>query len=190
MSRICLLLFLIALLLVACSGLEPEPDLTLTPLPVDEHPLPVERGEHFATSGVCSSCHKNMIDGAGYDVSLDVFWRSTMMANASIDPYWQASVRGEVISNPGYDLIIQDKCTTCHTPMARTTRVFQGDQGVLLDEGFLDPGNDLNTLALDGVSCTLCHQIEADGLGEPESFDGHYLVDDTKPAGERLSYGP
>jgi cytochrome c551/c552 len=113
-----------------------------------------------------------------------------MMANASRDPYWQASVRGEVISNPGYDLIIQDKCTTCHTPMARTTRVFQGDQGVLLDEGFLDPGNDLNTIALDGVSCTLCHQIEADGLGEPESFDGHYLVDDTKPEGERLSYGP
>jgi hypothetical protein len=190
MYRICLLLLSVALLLVACSGMEPEPEPTVTPLPMDEYALPVERGEYFAASGVCSSCHKNMTDGTGNDVSLDAFWRGTMMANASRDPYWQASVRGEVISNPDYDAIIQDKCTTCHTPMARTTRVFQEDQGILLDEGFLNTVNDLHTLALDGVSCTLCHQIEADSLGEPESFDGHYRIDDMTPVGERLSYGP
>jgi hypothetical protein len=131
-----------------------------------------------------------MFDEGGNDVSLDAFWRGTMMANSSRDPYWQASVRGEVLSNPDYDAVIQDKCTTCHTPMARTTRDFVGDQGVLLDDGFLHPENDLNTMALDGISCTLCHQIEATGLGEPESFDGHYVIDKMKPAGERLSYGP
>lgn len=184
------LLLLFGLLLIACSAQEPEPQPTTGPPLVDEYPLPVERGTYFATSGVCATCHKNMVDGEGNDVSLDTFWRGTMMANSSRDPYWQASVRGEVISNPAYDEIIQDKCTTCHTPMARTTRAFLGNKGVLLDEGFLHPENDLNILALDGISCTLCHQIEGTGLGEPESFDGHYLIDETRPAGERLSYGP
>ena len=176
--------------LVSCGG-EPETATpTTVPPTVDEAPLLAERGDYFATSGVCSTCHKNMIDGEGNDVSLDTFWRGTMMANASRDPYWQASVRGEVISHPDYDELIQDKCTTCHTPMARTTEAFNGGVGILLDEGFLHPENDMNTMALDGISCTLCHQIEADGLGTPESFDGHFVIDKTKPTGERSSYGP
>ena len=180
----------VGLFFSACSSAAPTPAPTAVPPPVDEYALPSERGEYFATSGVCSTCHKDMLDSEGNDVSLDTFWRGTMMANSSRDPYWQASVRGEVISNPDYNDIIQDKCTTCHTPMARTTRAFMGNKGVLLDEGFLHPENDLNILALDGISCTLCHQIEADNLGAPESYDGHYLIDETKPVGERLSYGP
>ena len=189
MKRSWVLFLLAVLIITACAG-ETEHIAPTTPPSVNENALPVERGDYFATSGVCATCHKDMVDGAGNDVSLDSFWRGTMMANSSRDPYWQASVRGEVLSNPDYDAVIQDKCTTCHTPMARTTRAFMGNKGVLLDEGFLHPENDLNTLALDGISCTLCHQIEATGLGEPESFDGHYVIDETKQAGERLSYGP
>lgn len=190
MRRNWILALMILVALVACGG-EPETVVpTIASPTVDEAPLPAERGDYFATSGVCSTCHKNMLDGEGNDVSLDTYWRGTMMANSSRDPYWQASVRGEVISHPEYNELIQDKCTTCHTPMARTTRVFMGDVGVLFDDGFLDPENDLNTMALDGISCTLCHQIEADGLGDPESFDGHYVIDETKPTGERSSYGP
>jgi hypothetical protein len=185
------MLLLAGLLLVACSAPETATQPTSELPVVDEYPLPVERGDYFATSGVCSACHKNMLDGDGNDVSLDTFWQGTMMANSSRDPYWQASVRGEVISHPDYDEVIQDKCTTCHTPMARTTRVFSGNQGVLLDEGFLDPENDLNILALDGISCSFCHQIEETGLGEPQSFDGHYVIDKTTPAEDgRPSYGP
>ena len=189
MKRSWILFLLTVLFITACAG-ETEHKVPATPPPVNENALPVERGDYFATSGVCATCHKDMADEAGNDVSLDSFWRGTMMANSSRDPYWQASVRGEVLSNPDYDAVIQDKCTTCHTPMARTTQDFMGNKGVLLDEGFLHPENDLNTLALDGISCTLCHQIEATSLGEPESFDGHYVIDDTKQAGERLSYGP
>ena len=44
--------------------------------------------------------------------------------------------------------------------------------------------------SIDGVSCTLCHQIEEAGLGEPESFSGHYVIDTDRPRGERLNYGP
>lgn len=190
MKKNWILVFLILIALVACGG-EPETLVPTTiPPAIDKSPLPAERGDYFATSGVCSTCHKNMLDGDGNDVSLDTYWRGTMMANASRDPYWQASVRGEVISHPEYNELIQDKCTTCHTPMARTTQVFMGGVGILLDEGFLNPDNDMNTMALDGISCTLCHQIEADNLGTPESFDGHYVIDATKTTGERSSYGP
>ncbi len=190
MKKIGFLFCLAVFLLTACAQAPEPPAPTAAPPPVDEFALPTQRGEYFAASGVCSTCHKNMVDGAGNDVSLDTFWRGTMMANSSRDPYWRASVRGEVISNPDYNEIIQDKCTTCHTPMARTTRAIMGNKGVLLDEGFLDPENDLNTLALDGISCTLCHQIEPENLGTPESFDGHYVIDEQKPVGERSSYGP
>jgi hypothetical protein len=31
--------------------------------------------------------------------------------------------------------------------------------------------------ALDGVSCTLCHQIEPDNLGEKAGFSGGYTID-------------
>jgi hypothetical protein len=157
---------------------------------VDEYALPTERGEYFAASGVCTNCHKNMTDLSGADVSFDTYWRGTMMANSSRDPYWQASVRGEVLSNPDYSQVIQDKCATCHTPMARTTRVFEGDAGILLDEGFLNPANDLHALAMDGISCTLCHQIKSTDLGKEESFDGGYVIDATQPIGERENFGP
>lgn len=190
MKPIWILLASLTMILWGCATAVETPTTTNTPPTVDEFALPTERGDYFATSGVCATCHKNLVDAAGNDVSLDTFWRGTMMANSARDPYWQASVRAEVLSNPSYDAIIQDKCTTCHTPMARTTQAFLGSQGVLLDEGFLHPENEFNTLALDGISCTLCHQIEATNLGEPESFDGHYVIDEKKIVGERLSYGP
>ena len=46
-------------------------------------------------------------------------WRSTMMANAARDPYWQASVRREILDHPKLTAAIEDKCATCHMPMAR-----------------------------------------------------------------------
>ena len=190
MEKIWILVLICCTFLSACAGQEVVPTLSAEPSPIDAFALPSERGDYFATSGVCSTCHKDMRDGEGQDVSIDTYWRGTMMANSSRDPYWQASVRAEVISNPDYDEIIQDKCTTCHTPMARTTRTFTGDSGVLLDKGFLDTENDLHVLALDGISCTLCHQIKDKHLGDEKSFDGGYVIDSTKPVGERVNFGP
>ncbi len=45
-------------------------------------------------------------------------------------------------------------------------------------------------LAADGVSCTVCHQIEAEGLGEEETFTGGFQIDRETPVGERSVYGP
>ena len=152
--------------------------------------LPVHQGAWFSTSGSCALCHTRLSDAAGNDVSIDSYWRSTMMANASRDPYWRATVRTEVLKNPAYQEVIEDKCATCHTPMARTTQAIDGESSALLDDGLFAVENPLHWLAIDGVSCTLCHQIEAGNLGQPESFSGHYEIDDETPAGERLNYGP
>jgi hypothetical protein len=108
-----------------------------------------------------------------------------MMANAARDPYWQASVRAEVLNLPQYDEVIEDKCATCHMPMARFTAAADGAQGSVLDNGFNDPNNPLHALAFDGVSCTLCHQIQNVGLGQPDSFSGGFVIDTGLPTGER-----
>ena len=173
------------------SGVQITPPVEMPQPPVfDGQALPVERGDYFAASGVCSACHTQNVDGAGNDVSIEAFWRATMMANSARDPYWQASVRAETLAHPGLDAVIQDTCSKCHTPMARSTGMMAGIEGLVLDGGYLNPENELHSLGIDGTSCTLCHQIEADHLGEHESFDGGFVIDAVLPAGERLNHGP
>ncbi len=176
------------------------PTATLSPtaeqapeLPQADYPglsLPADRGDFFAGSGLCTVCHTQMVDEAGMDVSIDIHWRSSMMANAARDPYWQAAVRGEVLTNPEYQEVIEDTCATCHMPMARFTGATADIAGQVLGEGFANPEHPLHTLAMDGVSCTLCHQIRPDGFGKHESFHGHYVIDTELPPGEREAFGP
>ena len=153
-------------------------------------PLISVRDTLFNGSGNCAICHTQMTDMAGKDVSIDRLWRSTSMANSARDPYWQASVRREVLINPDFQEVIEDKCATCHMPMARTTDVSEGGTGAILDQGYTDPQHPKHSLAMDGISCTLCHQFQPDNFDTPESFSGHYLIDTQTPAGERLLYGP
>lgn len=153
-------------------------------------PLPTERASLFSGSGACASCHTMLSDEGGNDVSIGKDWRGAIMANASRDPYWQATVRSEVLDHPELKAVIEDKCATCHTSMARFTAVVEGAETGLLDGGFLDEEHELHALAIDGVSCALCHQIEEEGLGEPESFSGEFSVDTQRSPQERLAYGP
>lgn len=192
----------VLLFLAACTRQSTKTPLPTTPTAVTptaeqtgptSHPslpLPTERGAFFTGSGVCTTCHTNMVDESGTDVSNGSYWRSTMMANAVRDPYWQAGVKKEILSNPDYQAIIEDKCATCHMPMAHFSLAAQGGEGKIFDNGFLDRGNDLHNLAMDGVSCTVCHQIQETNLGQTESFSGHFQIDTTRPSGERLLYGP
>jgi hypothetical protein len=117
-------------------------------------------------------------------------WRSTMMANASRDPYWRASVRAEVTDHSFAQEAIEEKCATCHLPMAWFTAVHQGDPVAVLGEGFFPEEHELYPYAMDGVSCTLCHQIEDQDLGTAESFSGGFVVDTSAPPGQRKAYGP
>lgn len=132
-----------------------------------------------------------MTDDAGQDVSIDADWRASMMAQSARDPYWRASVRAEIARHPDQAERIEDSCARCHMPMAQFTLDQAGEPARVLGQaGLLDPEHPLNPLALDGVSCTLCHQIQERGLGFPESYNGGYVVDTETPAGQRLIYGP
>jgi hypothetical protein len=145
---------------------------------------------YFAGSGVCAQCHTGLYDESRADVSIDSHWRSTMMANASKDPIWKAKVASEVTRNPKFTSIIEEKCATCHMPMARTQAKFEGSAVELAGEGYLNAQNPLHASAIDGVSCTLCHQIQDSDLGSRESFSGNYKIDPktTRPA--RYIFGP
>jgi hypothetical protein len=152
--------------------------------------LPTQRGEFFSASGACTVCHTQMVDKAGVDVSTDRLWRASMMANSARDPYWRATVRAETLSNSQYQEVIEDKCATCHMPMARFTEAQQDRAAKVLDDGLVAAEHALHELALDGISCTLCHQIRADGFGLHESYSGSYAIDTAEPSGERVAYGP
>ena len=147
-----------------------EPAAAQDPAPAASRPV-------FATSDQCIACHSNIVDDEGADISIGHAWRATMMANAARDPYWQAAVRRESMDNPGLQAAIEDTCSTCHMPMARTAARADGRMGeVFAHTGRPAAASAETAQAWDGVSCTVCHQITADNFGEHESFDGGYVI--------------
>jgi hypothetical protein len=148
-------------------------------------------GPLFVTSHSCMACHNGLTLSTGEDVSIGVLWRATLMANSSRDPYWQASVRRETIDHPLVAADIEDECSACHMPMARTTAMASGRKGQVfahLPIGQVD--TEEARLGADGVSCALCHQITKDRLGTRESFNGGYAIDLTNPFDSRPVFGP
>jgi hypothetical protein len=58
-------------------------------------------------------------------------------------------------------------------------------------DGEIENAKDVKaTLSADGVSCTVCHQIRNDNLGQRSSLDGGFLIDVTKKDEERELFGP
>ena len=149
--------------------------------------------DDFSGSGICATCHSNLYTITGEEVSHDAHWRSTMMANAAKDPLWLAKVSSEVVrveDNPLLPPILEEKCARCHMGMARCQADTNGDDIGILNDGFLNPENPLHEAAMDGVSCTLCHQIQNDYLGDVESFTGQYIIDTSTSPPDRQIFGP
>jgi hypothetical protein len=145
--------------------------------------------ELFLTSDNCIACHNGMSTPSGRDVSIGTEWRATMMANSARDPYWQASVRRELREHAPAGAAIENECSLCHMPMGNLqTRSEGGSAKVFgnLTRGSHDPRA---ALAQDGVSCALCHQIQPDKLGKPESFIGGFVVDLAAQSPRKL-FGP
>jgi hypothetical protein len=145
---------------------------------------------YFAGSGICAQCHSQLYDESRADVSIDSHWRSTMMANASKDPIWKAKVASEITRNPKFTSIIENKCATCHMPMARTQAKFEGSAVEIGEKGYLNAQNPFHESAMDGVSCTLCHQIQDSNLGSEGSFSGKYKIDPSTKRPYRYIFGP
>jgi hypothetical protein len=142
----------------------------------------------FVTSERCIACHSGLTTSVGEDVSIGFNWRSSMMANSARDPYWQAAVRREVLDHPEAQTAIEDKCSTCHMPMARFRAAVSGGDGEVFAN--IGAGPMGAAAAFDGASCTVCHQILSENFGQAESFTGGFLIDTTRPLDERRLFGP
>jgi hypothetical protein len=146
-------------------------------------------GPQFQTSDRCQACHNGMETEEGSDASIGFHWRASIMANSSRDPYWQASVRREVIDHPESQSHIEDECSICHMPITRYEAKLQGKQGEIFAHLPLnrDPEGRKSS---DGVSCSVCHQIARDGLGTSQSYNGGFVVHGGDAQGRHSEYGP
>lgn len=156
-------------------------------LPTDELPAsaiePAKQNDvQFLDSKNCALCHSNsdnavaMRDAKNRPVAPYDLWQASMMANSSRDPFWRAVLSAEVAATPSKKALIEEKCSRCHTPMAAP--VPESPQGEVL--AFLKNNDERSHLGMDGVSCTVCHQITDKGLGTEASFTGHFEINTEK----------
>lgn len=144
--------------------------------------LPVLYNGLFAGSGRCVQCHGADPEGIasvtfeGQDVNVVDDWSASIMGNSGRDPYWRAKVRETVLNNLEHQEVVEDKCTSCHAPLARfSSHILEGEMYSM--ENF-----DMDSLAIDGVSCLACHQQTPTSGSQ---FSGE-LEFETDP----IAYGP
>jgi hypothetical protein len=145
--------------------------------------------DDFRTSDRCLTCHNNLKTAKGEDVSIGVDWSASIMANAARDPYWQGSVRRETLDHPESSAAIQTECASCHAPLQVLQDKAQNRATEIFKYLPLAADHDVNAAAADGVSCTVCHQIQSAGLGTSATDNGNFAV---SPAGTqpRPLFGP
>ncbi|MGJ5816472.1 hypothetical protein [Paludibaculum fermentans] len=144
--------------------------------------LVAQEPARFLPAGDCALCHTRIPDAGGSWtdqagwVGPSHLWKNSMMAHAAQDPYWRAKVAFETALAPRESRAIEDKCLRCHAPVDQYPKRAANEQLAL---------SGMTALGREGVTCTICHQIEAPGLGRAESFTGSFTLG-TK---DRL-YGP
>lgn len=165
----------------------PQPtaeSLDATPAPPpSSHPVLTasrqQNGEIFSTSDNCRMCHSNspdaqaMRDETGAGIAPYDLWQSTMMANAARDPLWRAVMSAEMASAPEQAEAIAQKCFDCHATMGKGEAGWRKET---LEKKHFEEDSVISQLALDGVSCTVCHQIQPDRLGTDESFTAGFVI--------------
>jgi hypothetical protein len=145
----------------------------------------------FETSERCQACHNGLVTPRGEDASIGIAWRASMMANAARDPYWQAGVRREITQHAGAAAAIEHECSACHMPMMRYEAKAAGQLGGVFTHLPIGAGATReHALAADGVSCTTCHQIGPEKLGDRESFNASFVVAPVPRPDRRVAYGP
>jgi hypothetical protein len=131
----------------------------------------------FAGSGKCAGCHGfdpaglSSRDDDGNDVNVVNAWAASMMANAAKDPFWRAKVSHEVAVNPNHQEDLESTCTKCHAPLGRFNAMHNGQDHYSIQEMAID------SIALDGVSCSACHQLDTNFVGL--NFSGNLIYDTT-----------
>lgn len=143
--------------------------------------------DRFVSGDACGFCHQaggsTLRSADGEDVSPYGLWSTTMMAHSARDPYYLAVFAAELQHRPQAKDDIEQTCTRCHAPSASEELRSAGSHPSL---SLLTRANsDLAAMGRDGVTCTLCHQIQDEGLGTDASFTGGYRANQ-----DRLIYGP
>lgn len=171
----------------------PEPRGTLPSLARSDASF---EGEHHSGSDSCASCHtdpemeiQTPVPGVTRNVSIGTAWETSMMANATRDPYWHAVVASELDNYPHLEEVINDECIVCHAPLAYDLTEKEGldlrlfDQLSEAGDTVINPGlysmdetDDVFNHAMDGISCSLCHQMDGTNLGTEESMSGGYTI--------------
>lgn len=144
----------------------------------------------FTTSETCAQCHlagegAAVRDAKGRDVSPVGTWRTSAMALAARDPYYLAAFADELAFRPNLASTVEQTCTRCHAPAASLELEVEGKTPTF---AMLTTGADTSNaahLGREGVACSMCHQIDAEGLGTYASFTGQFKVLE-----QRRIYGP
>jgi cytochrome c551/c552 len=144
----------------------------------------------FRTSDRCVACHNELKTSSGEDISIGFQWRASIMANSARDPYWQGSVRRESIDHPESQADIEDECSICHMPITHLTAKSEGQKAKIFDHLPISESDQEHRAAADGVSCSVCHQIEKERLGTSESFNGNVAIESRENKDQRPEYGP
>ena len=162
--------------LVAASRVVALALLALPPASRAQVATPQNPADDFRTSERCSNCHNKLKTSNGEEVSIGLEWSASIMANSARDPYWQGSVRREAIDHPELSASIQSECASCHMPLQSLQDKAQNRETAVFSRLPLSAGHAEDVAAAEGVSCTVCHQIQAAGLGTPATFSGNFAV--------------
>lgn len=167
---------LIVIIAVVGCAAEPERPAPLGPLP----PPGNAETTRFRDDSACAQCHlvpdgsPALHDAAGHNVSPVLLWRSSLMAQAARDPYYLAVFDEERTRAPEREAEIDALCSRCHAP-AGSEELATAGQHLTFEQ--LTSGTDVAaTLGRGGITCTLCHQIDAANLGDERSFSGGFKV--------------
>lgn len=160
---------ILSALMIVILGLTSQEYQLLNPL---RDPVPVT--QKVAHSSHCAGCHGKdetgnaLVDNDGNDVSIHDDWQISMMGLSAHDPFWRATLTHEVALFPAAQEDIETTCLKCHAPLGSIESHYAGIQysfELMLED----------SLGLDGVSCSSCHQQPLKDLGKGHS--GNFLID-------------
>ncbi|MDJ0654611.1 MAG: hypothetical protein QNJ40_10680 [Xanthomonadales bacterium] len=156
----------------------------------------------YSAADMCSNCHDatdvgvepaimrapdpalpSVPDPDGHNISPMLGQKAGVMGHTMNDPYFTAVVDDEVSYFPDLDGQIENECLRCHAPMGFDYA--HGYNPAALDEdGYYRLDTAVSEMhAREGVSCTLCHQIQIDP--NVELANGTRIVGD-----DSILFGP
>lgn len=164
-----------------------------------DHVVPAAHDpQPFVTSGVCAGCHDAdsllgyktpdmMTNIGGHNFNLSPYgeWSASPMGLAGRDPIFHAQAETERALHPELADVIDNTCFSCHGIMGRRQLTLDtqdqpgGPRLFTHDMVYAEPGHPdakYGALARDGISCTICHRMAADGLGEPETYTSNFKI--------------